>query len=65
MMQHQNGRPNMGESDQFKRKPRRKPSRGKSVAASAEAKKAYAKLMDERTAKELAVGRHLPPDMKR
>ena len=55
----------MSDQNQFKHKPRRKPSRGKSVVVSAEAKKAYADLVNERTAKELAVGRHLPPDMKR
>lgn len=49
----------------FKRKPRRAPLRGKTIVVSAETKKAYADLMEERAAKELAVGRHLPTDMKR
>ncbi len=55
----------MDDPNQFKRKPRRAPLRGKTVVLSAEEKKAYAALMEERAAKELAVGRHLPTDMKR
>ncbi len=55
----------MNDLNQFKQKPRRAPSRGKTIVVSAEAKKAYAELMEQRTAKELAVGRHLPTDMKR
>lgn len=55
----------MSDENQFKRKPRRAPSRGKTIVVSAEAKKAYADLMEERSAKEQAVGRHLPTDMKR
>lgn len=55
----------MSDENQFKRKPRRKPSRGKTVVVSAETRKTYTDLMEERAAKEIAVGRHLPPDMKR
>jgi hypothetical protein len=47
-------------SDQFKRAPKRKPSKGKHVALSAEAKAAYAKLIEERVEREKAYGRHLP-----
>ncbi len=55
----------MSDSNQFKAKPRRKPLRGRTIVVSAEAKKAYADLMEELAAKERTVGRHLPPDMKR
>ena len=55
----------MSDANQFKRAPRRKAARGKSIVVSEETKKLYAELVNERTAKELAVGRHLPPDMKR
>jgi hypothetical protein len=47
-------------SDQFKRAPKRKPSKGKHVALSADAKAAYAKLIEERVEREKAYGRHLP-----
>ncbi len=55
----------MSDPNQFKRAPRRKSTRGKSIIVSEEAKKIYADLVNERAAKELAIGRHLPPDMKR
>lgn len=56
----------MGEpTDQFKRAPRRKAERGKRVAVSEEAKKAYADLLKERESKEQAYGQHLPADMKK
>ena len=47
-------------TDQFKRAPKRKPSRGKHVSLSPEAKKAYAELIEERVKREEAYGRHLP-----
>ena len=46
--------------DQFKRAPRRKASKGKRVALSAEAKAAYAALIEERVKRDEAYGRHLP-----
>ena len=46
--------------DQFTRAPRRKPSKGKRVAISAEAKEAYAALIEERVKREETYGRHLP-----
>jgi hypothetical protein len=55
----------MSDTNQFKRQPRRKAARGKSVVVSEELKKAYTDLANERAAKEQAIGRHLPPDMKR
>ena len=50
---------------QFKKSPRRKTLAAKSVSMSAEAKQAYADLMNERDARDLAYRQHLPPDMKR
>ena len=47
-------------TDQFKRAPRRKTPKGKHVTLSAEAKKAYAELIEERVRREQAYGRHLP-----
>ena len=47
-------------SDQFKRAPKRKPTKGKHVSMSAEDKAAYAKLIEDRVAREQAYGRHLP-----
>ena len=52
-------------TNQFKKTPRKKAPRGRSVVMSPEAKQAYADLMNERAAKELSYGQHLPPDMKR
>lgn len=51
-------------TDQFKRAPKRKPAKGKRVSLSAEAKEAYAKLIEERVAREQAYGRHLPGNDK-
>ncbi len=51
-------------SDQFKRAPRRKADRGKKVAMSAEAKQAYADLMNERDKREREYARYLPPTEK-
>ena len=51
-------------TDQFKRTPRRKPTKGKHVTLSAEAKKAYAELIEERVKREEAYGRHLPGNDK-
>ena len=47
-------------TDQYKRTPRRKSAKGKHVTLSAEAKKAYAELIEERVKREEAYGRHLP-----
>lgn len=47
-------------TDQFKRAPKRKPMKGKRVALSAEAKAEYAKLIEERVAREKSYGQHLP-----
>ena len=51
-------------TDQFKRAPRRKSPKGKHVTLSAEAKKAYAELIEERVKREQAYGRHLPGNDK-
>ena len=48
------------QTDQFKRAPKRKPSKGKHVSLSPDAKAAYAKLIEERVEREKAYGRHLP-----
>jgi hypothetical protein len=55
----------MGEpNDTFKRTPKRKALRGKSVAVSAETKAAYEALIRESEERE-KMTRHLPPDMIR
>ena len=51
-------------TDQFKRAPKRKPLRGKHVSMSAEDKAAYAKLIEERVAREKDYARHLPGNDK-
>ena len=51
-------------TDQFKRAPKRKPSRGKHVTMSAEDKAAYAKLIEERVAREKSYAQHLPGNDK-
>ncbi len=51
-------------TDQFKRAPKRKPSKGKRVSLSPEAKEAYAKLIEERVKREEVYGRHLPGNDK-
>lgn len=50
--------------DTFNRAPKRKPSRGKHVAVSADTKKAYEALILEKEEREKRE-RHLPPDMQR
>lgn len=52
------------EKDQFKRAPKRKPSKGRHVSLSADAKAAYAKLIEERVERDKAYGRHLPGNDK-
>ena len=51
-------------TEQFKKAPKRKPSKGKHVAMSAEAKAAYAKLIEERIAREKSYAQHLPGNDK-
>lgn len=51
-------------TDQFKRAPKRKPSRGKHVTMSVEDKAAYAKLIEERVAREKSYAQHLPGNDK-
>ncbi len=51
--------------EQFKRAPKRKAAKGRSVTLSPEAKQAYMDVLREKDAKEAAYGKHLPPDMKR
>ena len=50
--------------DSFKKAPKRKPSRGKHVAVSQDARKAYEALMREKEEREKRE-RHLPPDMQK
>ncbi|MEH3117438.1 MAG: hypothetical protein PGN25_07485 [Methylorubrum populi] len=52
-------------SDTFKKAPKRKPSKGKSVAVSPEMRQAYADLIRQREEKEQAYGRHLRQDEPR
>ncbi|CAO4177812.1 hypothetical protein [Methylorubrum populi] len=52
-------------SDTFKKAPKRKPSKGKSVAVSPEMRQAYADLIKQREEKEQAYGRHLRQDEPR
>ncbi|MBB5760617.1 hypothetical protein ABEV34_06225 [Methylorubrum rhodesianum] len=52
-------------SDTFKKAPKRKPSKGKSVSVSPEMRQAYADLIREREEKEQAYGRHLRKDEPR
>ena len=47
-------------TEQFKRAPKRKASKGKRVAMSSEDKAAYAKLIEERIAREKTYAQHLP-----
>lgn len=49
-------------SDTFKKAPKRKPSKGKSVAVSPEMRQAYADLIKEREAKQEGYERHLRQD---
>ncbi|ACL59493.1 hypothetical protein [Methylobacterium nodulans] len=50
-------------TDQFKRKPRRKPERGRRLTVSAEQKAAYEALLREKEQRE-AYTKHLPADAK-
>ncbi|SDN46202.1 hypothetical protein SAMN05216360_108210 [Methylobacterium phyllostachyos] len=49
----------------FKKAPKRKPAKGKSVSVSPEMRQAYADLIRERAEKQEAYGRHLPQDESR
>ena len=51
--------------DSFKKAPRRKPSKGKSIAISPEMREAYAAKLREKAEKEEVYGRHLPQDEPR
>lgn len=51
--------------DTFKKAPKRKPSKGKSIAVSPEMRQAYAELIRERAEKQEAYNRHLPQDETR
>jgi hypothetical protein len=51
--------------DSFKKAPKRKPSKGKSIAVSPEMRQAYADLIRERAEKEESYARHLPGDESR
>lgn len=46
----------------FKKAPKRKPTKGKSIKVSPEARQAYADLIQERADKQETYGRHLPSD---
>ncbi|WP_375274218.1 hypothetical protein [Methylorubrum thiocyanatum] len=52
-------------SDTFKKAPKRKPAKGKTVTVSPEMRHAYADLIKEREEKEQAYGRHLRKDEPR
>ncbi|GJE60288.1 hypothetical protein [Methylobacterium trifolii] len=47
-------------SNTFKKAPKRKPTKGKSVSVSPEMRQAYADLIKEKADKQEAYGRHLP-----
>ncbi|MFC6391148.1 hypothetical protein [Methylorubrum zatmanii] len=51
--------------DTFKKAPKRKPSKGKSVAVSPEMRQAYADMIKQREEKEQSYGRHLRQDEPR
>jgi hypothetical protein len=51
--------------DTFKKAPKRKPSKGKSIAVSPEMRQAYADLIRQKAEKEEAYGRHLPQEETR
>ena len=51
--------------DQFKRAPKRKAVKARSVTMSPEAKRAYEEMMRERAERDAAYTRHLPPDSTR
>lgn len=52
-------------AETFKKAPKRKPSKGKSIAVSPEMREAYAEMIRQRAEKEEAYGRHLPQDEPR
>ncbi|GJD79158.1 hypothetical protein [Methylobacterium gregans] len=54
-----------GSDNTFKRAPKRKPLKGKSVSVSPEMRQAYADLIKERETKQEAYGRHLPQEEPR
>ena len=49
----------------FKKAPKRKPTKGKSISVSPEMRQAYADLIQQRADKEEVYGRHLPQDESR
>ena len=49
----------------FKKAPKRKPAKGKSISVSPEMRQAYADLIKEREAKQETYARHLPQDETR
>ena len=51
--------------DQFKRAPKRKPARARSVTVSPDARRALEEMMRERDEREKSYNRHLPPDSTR
>ena len=51
--------------DSFKKAPRRKPSKGKSVSVSPEMRQAYADVLRQKAEKEEIYGRHLPQEETR
>ncbi|MEE7448337.1 hypothetical protein MRF4_11190 [Methylobacterium radiotolerans] len=52
-------------SNTFKKAPKRKAAKGKSISVSPEMRQAYADLIQERAEKQEAYGRHLPQDETR
>ncbi|MHC2106226.1 MULTISPECIES: hypothetical protein [unclassified Methylobacterium] len=52
-------------SNTFKKAPKRKPTKGKSVSVSPEMRQAYANLIQERAEKQETYGRHLPQEETR
>jgi hypothetical protein len=55
----------MAEPDQFRRAPKRKAERAKTVSMSPEAKRAYEEMMRERDERDKNYTRHLPPESTR
>ena len=49
----------------FKKAPKRKPAKGKSISVSPEMRQAYADLIQERASKQETYGRHLPQEETR
>jgi len=54
-----------GSDNTFKRAPKRKPLKGKSVTVSPEMRQAYADLIKERESKQDTYARHLPQEEPR